>query len=358
MLLLRIADINLLFKSDLKGLKIGYPQKNFIHSTFPQSSPQKGVEAKKKVPSPQRGEGQGEGEIIDCTISIEHHPLPFNIKDKEIFIHAGPWKLFRNRKGYKIAFFFPALKPDYYMLAEFKRDFSRVRLYIKDADLRYAQNDKRRAQNDNKKTFIISHPLDQLLVINLLSRGRGVMIHSCCVNDNGRGFLYAGTSRSGKSTTAKLWLKQTKPSESPHTPLWKRDNPPSSPFIKGGIEGDFKDMTGVKVLSDDRIIIREFDDKIYAYGTPWHGEVNVCDPGRVEIERIFFLQHSTKNYVKSLPPVDAATRMFVRCFPTFWDKEGMAFTLKFIDEVVRKVPCYEFGFVPDKSAVNFVRGLR
>src|SRR4030042_1958257 len=33
------------------------------------------------------------------------------------------------------------------------------------------------------------------------------------------------------------------PPESPHTPLWKRDNPPKSPFIKGGLEGDFK---GVK----------------------------------------------------------------------------------------------------------------
>ncbi|MEW6215053.1 MAG: chromosome segregation protein SMC [Nitrospirota bacterium] len=30
------------------------------------------------------------------------------------------------------------------------------------------------------------------------------------------------------------------PPESPHTPLWKRDNPPQSPFTKGGFEGDFK----------------------------------------------------------------------------------------------------------------------
>jgi hypothetical protein len=177
------------------------------------------------------------------------------------------------------------------------------------------------------------------------------MVHSCCVNDNGRGFLYAGTSRSGKSTTARLWLNHTNPPSPPN-------NPPKSPFNKGGLEGDYKDMRGVKVLSDDRIIIRKMDEIFYAYGTPWHGDVEVANPGRVEIEKIFFLEHSDKNHVKSLSPVDAATRMFVRCFPTFWDKEGLSFTLSFIDEIVRKIPCYELGFVPDKSAVEFVRGLR
>jgi dTDP-4-amino-4,6-dideoxygalactose transaminase len=30
----------------------------------------------------------------------------------------------------------------------------------------------------------------------------------------------------------------------PPTPLWKRDNPPKSPFIKGGLEGDFKGVMG------------------------------------------------------------------------------------------------------------------
>ena len=34
------------------------------------------------------------------------------------------------------------------------------------------------------------------------------------------------------------------PHESPHTPLWKRDNPPKSPFSKGGFKGDFKSGKG------------------------------------------------------------------------------------------------------------------
>ena len=139
----------------------------------------------------------------------------------------------------------------------------------------------------------------------------------------GQTLALVGESGSGKSTTTRLWM----------------------------------DEKGVKVLSDDRIVIREINDKSYAYGTPWHGEVNVCDPGRVEINKIFFIEHSDKNCLKPVSHIDAATRMLVRSFPTFWDKEGMELTLSLIDRIVKKVPCYEFGFVPDKSAVDFIRNL-
>ncbi len=202
-----------------------------------------------------------------------------------------------------------------------------------------------------RNSLPFSYPIDELLIINLLPLFNGILVHSCGIDDNGRGFLFLGTSGAGKSTTARLWLNHTNPSSPPfNSPLGKGGHR----GVKGGQGGILK---GVKVLSDDRIIIRKMDEKFYAYGTPWHGEVNICDPGRVEIERILFLEHSEKNYVRPLSMVDAAARMFVRCFPTFWDKEGMAFTLGFIDEVVKKIPCYELGFVPDRSAVEFVRGL-
>jgi hypothetical protein len=234
------------------------------------------------------------------------------------------------------------------MLAELNTDFSKGKLYLKDGP---------------KKTFAVSHPLDQLLVINLLSLGRGLLVHACGIDANGRGYVFLGASREGKSTTARLWLREVNPPPPPfNSPLSKGDTPPILPLARGG-EGGVKGelggiMTGVKILSDDRLIIRKINGIFYAYGTPWHGDVEVANPGRVKIEEIFFLGHSKKNYIKPLSPMDAATRMFVRCFPTFWDKEGMEFTLGFIDEIVKKIPCYEFGFVPDKSAVEFVRGMR
>ena len=71
---------------------------------------------------------------------------------------------------------------------------------------------------------------------------------------------------------------------------------------------------------------------------------------------IFFLKHAKKNIAQKITPVEATSRLIVRSFPTFWDKKGMEFTLKFCTEIAQKIPCYELRFVPDKSVLDFVRG--
>ena len=58
-----------------------------------------------------------------------------------------------------------------------------------------------------------------------------------------------------------------------------------------------------------------------------------------------------------LRPAEAAQSLLTRSFLPFWDASGMAFTLAFLDELVQTVPCYDFGFVPDRSAVDFARCL-
>jgi hypothetical protein len=165
------------------------------------------------------------------------------------------------------------------------------------------------------------HPVDGVIFINLLPSCSGLLLHACGVDDHGRGYLFTGRSGDGKSTTATLWSCEP----------------------------------GVKVLSDERIIIMENGEKFDAYGTPWHGQVKVCDPGKFEVEKIFFLEHAEKNYARTISSEEAAGRLFVRCLPTFWDREGMELSLSLIERIVKKVPCYEFGFVPDSGAISFMR---
>lgn len=167
-------------------------------------------------------------------------------------------------------------------------------------------------------------PFAAIVTIGFLADRCGLLVHSCGVNDNGRGFFFAGTSGAGKSTMAKLWAG----------------------------------IPGVRVLNDDRAIIREINGEFCAFGTPWHGDAKLWDTGRAQIQELFFLKHSEANYVKQLSSVEAATQLFVRCFPPLWDRYGMEAALSFIDTLVRNIPCFELGFVPDKSAVDFVRNLK
>lgn len=165
-----------------------------------------------------------------------------------------------------------------------------------------------------------SYPLDQILMINLLSQGKGLLVHSCGIDNSGEGLLFAGSSGAGKSTLARLGINKK----------------------------------GVKVLSDDRVIVRQKDGKFWMYGTPWPGDAKVCSPEKAPLEKILFLKHAEKNIIKRIGPVDAASRLIVCSFLTYWDKKGMEFALKFCTDLVQKVPCYEIGFVPDESVLNLV----
>lgn len=175
----------------------------------------------------------------------------------------------------------------------------------------------------NSRDFPLTYPLGEILMINLLSKGRGVMAHAFGLRDNHKGFLFSGKSGAGKSTLCNLWKNK-------------------------------KDVT---VLSDDRVIIRKIDGGFWIYGTPWHGDAKECSPERAPLEKIFFLKHAKMNKIERLKGIAAASKLLVCSFPTFWDKKGMEFTLGFIDELTREIPCYELSFTPDKKIIEFVRNI-
>ena len=81
----------------------------------------------------------------------------------------------------------------------------------------------------------------------------------------------------------------------------------------------------------------------------------LCSPENAPLERIFFLKHAKANSIKQLNQLDVASRLVICSFPTFWDNQGMDFTLRFLTELAEGVPCYELGFIPDKSALDFIR---
>src|SRR3989449_11671129 len=98
----------------------------------------------------------------------------------------------------------------------------------------------------------LEYPLDELLLIHLLAAGRGVEVHACgVVAPNGQGYLFVGQSGAGKTTMARLWQK-----------------------AQAG---------GIRILSDDRIILRKSNGTVWMYGTPWHGEAAMACAARAPL---------------------------------------------------------------------------
>jgi len=228
---------------------------------------------------------------------------------EKVFDTGTTWSFYQNNEKYILKTSSKAII--------LESDFKSGDIYIR------AQGRKRKVE------YPLNYPLGEVLMINLLAQKRGVMIHSCGVSNKGQGLLFAGTSQMGKSTMANLWKSQ--------------------------IANDKSQNEGVSILSDDRIIVRKRNEQFWIYGTPWHGDAKVCLPEKAPLEKIFFLKHARKNMLKKLSPLEAAFRLIVCSFPTFWDKKGMEFTLEFCAELVKRIPCYQLGFVPDESILDFVR---
>jgi hypothetical protein len=55
--------------------------------------------------------------------------------------------------------------------------------------------------------------------------------------------------------------------------------------------------------------------------------------------------------------MDSVTRLFTCTFPAFWDKDGMEFTLGFLDELAGSIPSYELSFLPDKGAIQYLKNI-
>ena len=173
--------------------------------------------------------------------------------------------------------------------------------------------------------YPLEYPLDELLLTNWLALGRGVETHACAVVDrDGRGYLFAGHSGAGKTTMARQWLEEA----------------------------------GVSVLSDDRVVLRHLDGRVWMYGTPWHGDEPLASPARAVLTRGFFLEHASANRATAVGGALAVAKLLARAFPPFSNAPAMAETVAQLHEIVERVPFADLAFVPSPAVRDIVRRLQ
>jgi hypothetical protein len=227
-----------------------------------------------------------------------------------LFNSGGLWRLFEESGGYRFYFSTPYLGASPYKAAWFDPEFKRGHLVL-----------FRPYFDERKPIYPLEYPLDELLMIHRLACGEGVETHAVgIVDEAGQGHLFLGHSGAGKSTTARLW----------------------------------KSESNAQILSDDRIILRVRDGRIWMYGTPWHGDAGIASPECAPLSRLYLLEHSDHTELLSLSPGRAAAELFTRSFVPHHSPEGLQFTLRFLDRVAREIPCSIFRFLPDKSAVEAI----
>jgi hypothetical protein len=222
------------------------------------------------------------------------------------------WRLYQHNSNYLFRFTSPALGALPYKEASFDSDFTSGEVVL-----------HREYFDHRQPVDALEYPLDELLLMNLLTRGPGVEVHACGVEDSdGRGYLFVGQSGAGKTTTARLWQESSR----------------------------------IHVLSDDRIILRRLEGKIWMYGTPWHGEAEFACSTRTPLTHIFFLARGENNEMVPVRPPEAVARLMACSFVPFYHASALHQVLAFFERAAEAAPCCELRLVPDERVLEFVRG--
>ena len=147
----------------------------------------------------------------------------------------------------------------------------------------------------------------------------GIMLHASAVVVDDKAYLFSAPCGTGKSTHTGLWLE---------------------------LFGD-----RAYILNDDKPAIRVMDDGIYAYGTPFSGKHDISENKKVKLQGICFIERSEKNYISPMDTVMAISRLHhasTRNLPA----EKLIRELEVIDKIVKKIPIWKMGCLPDFDAVQ------
>lgn len=168
----------------------------------------------------------------------------------------------------------------------------------------------------------MTYPLDQLLLVYVLA-GKGLLIHAAGARIDGKGFLFAGSSGAGKSTLAR------------------------SLAAAGCTE----------LLSDDRMVVREVDGRLMAFGTPWPGDAGIAKNGSIPLDALFFIHHGAQNRIRALTVDQALRGLLPVCSIHWYEPDLLPAELSFAGRLLAGVPCFRLDSQPGAEVVRLLEGF-
>jgi len=169
----------------------------------------------------------------------------------------------------------------------------------------------------------LSFPLDELFFLHAFGRCASLLVHSCLVEWQGKGFLFCGISGAGKSTLAKILQK-----------------------------------SGLSILCDERNVVTSVESgEIFVSSTPWHGTAKVCSWGSLPLKALVFLdpKHSGFELLPAALPQAIAELSRVIFLPQF-SPSGVAGSVKVMQQLLERVPSFTLTY--NKSSVDIAGHLK
>lgn len=230
---------------------------------------------------------------------------------RRIFDGGASWSAYALENGEQaIVLAPPATGPVW--RAQFRPEMNRVRVTFGPA-----------LWNDGLFYNPVRYPLDQLLTMHRLASAGGAVIHCALVAIGEHAVLFPGVSGAGKTTLSRQ--------------LVGRD--------------------GIRVLSDDRAIVRRTAGGYRAFGTPWPGEGGHAMNLGLPLAAIAFLEQGPRAALRAISLSESVKRIARVASVPWYDREAGPRVFDGLTAMCDAVPTSVLTFAPDPSVVDTVLAL-
>ncbi len=188
-------------------------------------------------------------------------------------------------------------------------------------DLEILLSDKAKPEALPNEQPDISESFDILnqLCRKVLDEFDGFFFHSSSLMLDNEAYVFTALSGVGKST---------------HTSLWRKR---------------FGDR--VRMINDDKPIIRKNDGQFFIYGTPWMGKAEIGTNTKAKVKAVYVLERGEQNSVEKVS-VGEVFKQLLQATLVFPEKEKMIKLLTLFDEFFSTTMLFRLKCNTDISAVD------
>lgn len=186
----------------------------------------------------------------------------------------------------------------------------------------YINNSKEIIYEVNQKEYFKNGiSLEKMLQLfpmkQLLQRSGGFILHSSRIAYEEGSVLFTGKSGIGKTTQANLW----------------------------------ENHRNIKILGNDRTVIRKVDGKWMSYGYFVDGSSPVYSNEKREVKAIVVLEQAKFNKIEKLRGVTAVKEVMQQIIIDTWNTDMTEWGINLLLELMKDIPIYRLYCTPDEEAV-------
>ncbi len=196
---------------------------------------------------------------------------------------------------------------------EFDSSETQIRLNLKDEFLKRKQEEIPYLTEEEHEYMWTAEAF-----YNELIKHNGLMLHSSCVEKDGKAYLFSARSGTGKSTHTHLWVEN---------------------------------LSGTRIINDDKPALVCEDGKWYVWGTPFSGKTDENVNVKIPVRGITFLHRSKENRIEKMHPAKAVTHLLEQTINPV-NREVAEKMLDLADLLLRSVPVFSLGCNMDPEAAS------